>query len=82
MAAPADRALRRLPEKAVTAVVEFMSTALTEAPERVGKPLRNELAGLWSARRGPYRIVYEVRHDERVIVVVRIAHRSHIYRPA
>jgi mRNA-degrading endonuclease RelE of RelBE toxin-antitoxin system len=47
----------------------------------VGKPLRLELEGLWSARRGQYRVIYSI-HDERVLVrVVRTSHRGDAHRP-
>jgi mRNA interferase RelE/StbE len=55
VAASAERSLRRLPEPVAAAVVvEFMVGPLVENRRRVGHPLRRELAGLWSARRGPY----------------------------
>ncbi len=57
---PAQRALRKLPEKAAVAAVEFIYGSLAENPERVGKPLRRELAGLRSARRGEYRVIYRI----------------------
>ena len=51
-----------------------------ENPHRVGKPLRAPMAGLSSARRGEYRVVYEI-HEERVhVVVVAIKHRRDAYR--
>ena len=81
VAATAERALGRLPEAVAAAIVEFMVGALTEAPRRVGYPLQRELAGLWAARRGPYRVVYEIDDDQRTINVVRIDHRADIYRP-
>ena len=81
VAATAERALGRLPEGVAAAIVEFMVGALLEAPRRVGHPLQRELAGLWAARRGPYRVVYEIDDDQRVITVVRIDHRADIYRP-
>ena len=81
LAASAERSLDRLPSKVATAIVEFMVGPLTEAPRRVGHPLERELAGLWSARRGVYRIVYELDEVERSINVVRIDHRSDVYRP-
>ncbi|MCA1727437.1 MAG: type II toxin-antitoxin system RelE/ParE family toxin, partial [Actinobacteria bacterium] len=58
VAPSADRALRRLPEKAASAIVEFMLGPLLDAPERVGRPLRGELEGLRAARRGAYRVLY------------------------
>lgn len=73
----AKRALTRLPEKAATAVVEFIYGALAENPYRVGKPLRHELAGLHSARRGGFRIIYRITDT---ITIVAIDHRADVYR--
>jgi mRNA interferase RelE/StbE len=58
-----DRTLSRLPEKVAAAIVEFMLGPLIEEPRRVGHPLRRDLEGLSVARRGPYRVVYEI-HDQ------------------
>lgn len=81
VAATADRALGRLPEAVAAAVVEFMLGALLEAPRRVGHPLQRELARLWAARRGPYRVVYEIDDETAVVTVLRIDHRADVYRP-
>jgi mRNA-degrading endonuclease RelE of RelBE toxin-antitoxin system len=80
VAGPAERSLARLTEGVAAAVIEFMLGPLTEAPTVVGKPLQRELAGYWSARRGSYRIIYRLDEDERQVVVVRIEHRSDVYR--
>ena len=79
---PADRQLRRLPEGTATAIVEFMLGALLENTYRVGGPLQRELAGMRSARRGAYRVVYEIYEAEKLVVVHRIDHRASAYRPA
>lgn len=81
VAPSADRTLARLPEKAAAAIVEFMLGPLIEHPNRVGHELRRELEGLWSARRGPYRVVYEIDDAAREIHVLRIDHRADVYRP-
>jgi mRNA interferase RelE/StbE len=81
VAASAERALCRLPEAVAAAVVEFMVGSLVEEPRRVGHPLERELAGLWSARRGAYRIVYEIDDSPAQVRVLRIDHRADIYRP-
>ncbi|MEO5680039.1 MAG: type II toxin-antitoxin system RelE/ParE family toxin [Acidimicrobiales bacterium] len=81
LAATAERSLARLPEGVAAAVVEFMLGALVDAPRRVGHPLQRELAGLWAARRGPYRVVYEIDDDPPAVRVVRIDHRADVYRP-
>ena len=62
----AKRRLNRLPESVAAAIVEFMLGALTGNPHRVGGQLRRELADLRSARRGGYRVVYEI--DEAQLV--------------
>jgi mRNA-degrading endonuclease RelE of RelBE toxin-antitoxin system len=81
VAPSAERALARLPKKAAAAVVEFMLGPLLENPTRVGHRLRGELEGLWAARRGPYRVVYEIVGGAREIGVLRIDHRADVYRP-
>lgn len=81
LAASAERSLDRLPPKIATAIVEFMLGPLIEAPHRVGHPLERELVGLWSARRGAYRIVFELDEAGRAVNVVRIDHRADVYRP-
>ena len=77
---PAERQLARLTEGAAAAIVEFMLGAFIDNPYRVGGPLQRELAGLRSARRGAYRIVYEIFDDDLLVVVHRIDHRSTVYR--
>lgn len=79
---PARRALtERLPEPVAAAVVDFLTTALVAAPRRVGTPLRGDLAGLWVARRGTYRVLYRIHEERREVVVVRVEHRRDAYRP-
>jgi mRNA interferase RelE/StbE len=79
---PAHQALTgKLPEGVATAVIEFLTTALIHEPARVGKPLRDDLAGVWSARRGTYRVLYRIREDVREVIVLRVEHRRDAYRP-
>lgn len=79
---PAARApAGRLPEKIATAVHEFISTTLVDTPRRMGRPLRLPEAGTWSARRGAYRVLYEIDDETRTVVVLAIEHRSDAYRP-
>jgi mRNA-degrading endonuclease RelE of RelBE toxin-antitoxin system len=70
-----------LPEVIAAAVIGFLTTALVQDPRRVGRPLRGELAGLWSARRGTYRVLYRIRDEPAEVVVARIEHRRDVYRP-
>ena len=80
--APARRALTRLPEKVATAAVEFLYGSLAANPHRVGKPLKLEMAGLHSARRGDYRVIYRIDDGDHRVDVLAIEHRADAYRPA
>lgn len=81
MTAAAKKALTDLlPESVAIACWEFIRGPLAEKPRRVGKPLRGQLEGRYSARRGEFRVIYRI-FDERVVVrVIHIAHRRDMYR--
>jgi len=80
VAPAAERTLARLSGRVAAAIVEFMVGPLVEDPRRVGKPLQRELTGYWSARRGSYRVVHRLHESRREIRVLRIEHRSDVYR--
>jgi mRNA interferase RelE/StbE len=78
---PAQRAIaQRLPEPVATAVIELLTTALVDNPHRVGRQLRDDLTGIWSARRGTYRVHYRINDGSNEVVVLRIDHRRDAYR--
>ena len=74
------RHLDRLPAKVRTAVLETIFGSIAENPQRAGKPLRGELEGLHSARRGEFRVIYEIDEDARIVLVHRAQHRRRVYR--
>jgi mRNA interferase RelE/StbE len=77
----ARRALESdLPEKVAAAAFEFIMGALRENPHRLGRPLREPLAPLYAARRGEYRVIYQIIDHALVIQVVSIVHRRDVYR--
>lgn len=81
LTAAAKRALTDLlPEAVAVACREFIRGPLAENPQRVGKPLRGRLEGLYSARRGQFRVIYQI-FDERVVIrVIHIAYRRDAHR--
>jgi mRNA-degrading endonuclease RelE of RelBE toxin-antitoxin system len=82
MTGPARRAISELlPEDVAAAAVEFLTGPLFDAPYRVGKPLRDALAGFHSARLGTqWRVIYRIDESERALIVQDIQHRSTAYR--
>ncbi len=82
VAASAARTIQhKLPEGVAAAVIEFITGSLLENPHRVGKALRNELDGVRSARRGAFRVLYEIGDVRREVTVLRVDHRADAYRP-
>src|SRR5665811_2446889 len=53
---------------------------LLDDPHRVGKPLNPPLAPAWTARRGSYRILYNLDDTNGIVEVTAIRHRSDAYR--
>ena len=75
----AQRDLDSLSQAVASAVVEFVYGPLAENPYRVGKPLRFELEGLHSARRGNYRVIYQIANESAEISIIRVGHRADVY---
>jgi mRNA-degrading endonuclease RelE of RelBE toxin-antitoxin system len=78
VAAAAAREVGRLPA-AVRRPILAALTALAFEP-RAGKPLTGALRGLWSLRRGNYRILYRIDDPARKVEVARVGHRRDVYR--
>jgi mRNA interferase RelE/StbE len=78
--ATARRDLDRIPPRILSAVIEFAFGDLAREPHRVGKPLGRELAGQFSARRGPYRLLYRIDDAQLIVWVLRVDHRADAYR--
>lgn len=73
--------MNQIPPRIVAAIVEFAYGDLAAAPRRVGKPLGRELTGSFSARRGPYRILYDIDDTIPAVQILSVQHRAHVYRP-
>jgi mRNA-degrading endonuclease RelE of RelBE toxin-antitoxin system len=79
--ATARRDLQRIPPRIIPAIIEFVFGDLAAAQRRVGKPLERDLSGTFSARRGPYRVLYRIDEDAKKVTLLRVAHRADVYRP-
>ena len=75
------RHLNRLPEKVREAALAAILGPIAEDTQRLGKPLLGVLEGLHSARRGDYRIIYEILEEEKIVQIHRVQHRRDAHRP-
>jgi len=76
--ASAVKSLRRVPTAERLRLIDAIDRLATEPT--AGGVLKGEFRGLRRLRVGRYRIVYEVDEGELTILVVRIGHRSDVYR--
>lgn len=53
---------------------------LCEIPTTLGEPLKGEFKGLFRLRVANYRIVYQINHQRRVVLLITIEHRKDVYR--
>lgn len=79
--ATARRDMAGIPPRIVAAIVEFVYGDLAAHPRRVGKSLGRELAGSFSARRGPYRVLYDIDDTTEAVQILHVDHRFDVYRP-
>ena len=74
----AARELQRVAKRDHTRLVEAIDR-LAETPH-LGTALKGDFRGLRRLRIGDYRVIYEVRDDELIVLIVRVAHRRDAYR--
>lgn len=78
----ARRELRALDENVQARILRYLREyiATGEDPRRFGRSLRGDKAGLWRYRVGDYRLICDINDGDEVILVLRVAHRSGVYR--
>lgn len=73
--------LERLDKPVYARIIAFAEELLTLPNPRLrGKPLTGPLGVFWSYRIGDYRMLCSIKDDLLVIEVVKIGHRSKVYR--
>ncbi len=78
---PAQRDMARLPSRAVMAILVYVDERLAENPHRLSKPLEGDLRGKRTARNGDYRMLLRVDDNPRIVWILHVDHRAHVYRP-
>ncbi len=78
----AQRELAKLDQKNATRIVKYLNDTLSSCsdPRQRGKGLTENFSGLWRYRVGDYRVICEIKDDYLVVLVVRINHRSMVYK--
>lgn len=74
----AQKELNKLTQKDKRRIAEAIES-LRDMP-LMGKKLEGELRGLRSIRVWPFRILYEIKNKELIILVIKISHRKDVYK--
>ncbi|MFZ0394335.1 MAG: type II toxin-antitoxin system RelE/ParE family toxin [Terracidiphilus sp.] len=77
----ARRELRKLDPNTQHEILRYLRTRIAgpEDPQRFGKPLRTNLAGLWRYRVGEYRLICRFENSRLVVFVIKMGHRRDVY---
>jgi mRNA interferase RelE/StbE len=75
----ARKELNRLDRQVAARILRAVGE-LTNDPRPPGVTRLTGIDGLWRIRVGDYRIVYEIQDGELIVHIVRVAHRSAVYR--
>lgn len=73
-----QKELERLPRKFQERIVAKLHMLATDPS--LGKRLQGEFEGLYTVRVWPYRIIYEIKRKELVVLVLKVAHRKSVYQ--
>ena len=76
----ATRELERLDKPIARRIAERINWLAANLDDIRPEPYKGDLAGLYKFRVGDYRVIYQILHDEKVIVIHQVGHRSEIYR--
>lgn len=72
--------LKRLDKPVRQKIFERIEIYLAKDPIGLGKPLRQNLFGMFRYRYGDYRIIYIVDIQNRLLTILEVGHRKEIYR--
>ena len=70
--------MRKLDQRVVQRAFTLIEEVIAKDPFS-GKKLKGKYSGLLSYRFSDYRIIYEIRQEKLLVVVLRIRHRKNVY---
>jgi len=76
----ASRSLKRIDGAIARRIIRKLNWLAENAENVEPKGLRNDLSGNAKLREGDHRIIYRIFHDEELILIRFIGHRSEVYK--
>jgi len=80
-----DKALKELAQlnsATQRRILHYLRERITDTvnPRQLGMPLKGQLSEYWRYRVGNYRVLCDIQDETLIVLVIRIAHRSKVYR--
>ena len=75
----AQKDLKRIDPTTAEKIRIGVESRLAKDPTRRGKPLAHNHKGKWRFRFSEYRVIYEIKETEILILVIEVGHRREIY---
>ena len=75
----AERELKSFEKKTRERIARRIDRLILDACSSNRKPLKG-LSGIWRLRVGDYRVIYEIKDTQLIVLVIRIAHREEAHR--
>lgn len=75
----AGKELERLDKPVAKRIAERIHWLVENVEDTSLQALKGDLAGLYKLREGDYRIIYEIIHKEKIIIIHSIGHRRDVY---
>ena len=72
--------LKQLDKPVRRRIFEKVETYLAQDPASIGKPLKENLAGMFRYRYGHYRVIYVLDLTEQTMTILEVGHRKAVYR--
>ena len=74
--------MKKLDRTAQQQILDYFDERIAPAPEprAFGKSLTSSFSGLWRYRIGDYRAICRIEDEKMIVLVVRVAHRSTVYK--
>lgn len=76
----AEKSLEKVPKKDRSRIIEKIDTLVEDPMPQGSIKLHGHKESLYRIRSGNYRVVYSIKKDVLIILVVDIEHRREVYR--
>ncbi len=76
----AEKQLAKVGDENAKRILKFLKEKVTEDPKSYGSFLKGKLREFWRYKIGDFRILVKFENEKFIVLVVKVEHRSKVYR--